>query len=175
MKPARPVLLLPALALLVLWGCPAGPADDDDDASPSSDDDDSAPLDDDDSGVGDDDDTEAAEDSADIVTSSFPGPMDCNTAGAATVTMRNTGSATWTRSTGYKLGAVDDSDPFYGPDTRVWLPEEASVSPGATWTFEIALSAPGEPGTYTTDWRMVHETVTWFGETGSFSKNSVSG
>src|SRR5437879_6420431 len=32
---------------------------------------------------------------------------------AARVTMHNSGTSTWTRAGGYKLGAVGDSDPFY--------------------------------------------------------------
>jgi hypothetical protein len=79
--------------------------------------------------------------------------------------MRNVGTATWTRDQGYKLGAVDDSDPFYDQDTRIWLPESAEVPPGAAWTFEFPLLAPSDAGTWTTDWQMVHEAVQWFGET----------
>ena len=83
--------------------------------------------------------------------------------------MRNTGQSTWTRAAGYKLGTVDDEDPFYGPDTRVWLDESDSVAPGQTHTFEFELVAPGSGAVYTTDWQMVHEAVTWFGEATSQS------
>lgn len=81
----------------------------------------------------------------------------------AAVEMRNTGTATWTREGGYKLGAVDDADPFFA-EGRVWLPEGgAAVASGESWTFEMDLVAPREPGVYTTDWQMVHEGVRWFG------------
>src|ERR1019366_4329880 len=35
--------------------------------------------------------------------------------------------------------------------------------------FTITLTAPATPGSYTTDWRMVREAVTWFGPTVSKS------
>lgn len=91
-------------------------------------------------------------------------PLACNATAAGSVTVRNTGAATWTREAGYSLGAVDDSDPLHDGDPRVWLPDDASVPPDGTWTFDVALTAPGEAGTYTTDWQMVHEAVAWFGE-----------
>lgn len=81
--------------------------------------------------------------------------------------MRNQGVTTWTRDTGYKLGANEDSDPFYFVDTRVWLPESASVPPGTTYSFQFDLHAPVGPGEYMTDWRMVEEGVEWFGAVAS--------
>jgi hypothetical protein len=144
------------------------PDDDDDDEIEDPSDDDDATSDDDDA-TSDDDDDDTELDAADIEFHSFPGALDCGETATATVTVRNTGSADWTRSGGYKLGAVDDSDPFYGPGTRVWLDESSLVPPQATWTFAVELTAPSAPGTFITDWRMVHEGVTWFGETVSAS------
>jgi hypothetical protein len=147
--------------VLLLAGCPSPdgpgppPGDDDEDAG----DDDDLGTDDDD----DDDDAAPVEDSAEIVLTSFPSTLACSATATATVSVRNTGTATWTRESSYKLGAVDDSDPFHGPEPRIWLTEDATIPPGAVWTFEISLLAPAEAGTYTTDWQMVHEAVTWFG------------
>lgn len=104
-------------------------------------------------------------DDAQIVAVDLPATLSCATTYRATVTVRNSGSATWSRPAGYKLGAVDDSDPFYGPDTRVWLPDGVSVAAGATYTFSFDLIAPAAAGRYVTDWRMVHEGVRWFGAT----------
>ncbi len=108
--------------------------------------------------------TTASEDDAAILAVDLPESLGCGEDATGTVTVENTGTATWTREAGYKLGAVDDSDPFYAVDTRVWLPDDTSVAPGETWTFEIAMDAPLEEGSFTTDWQMVHEGIRWFGE-----------
>ena len=102
-------------------------------------------------------------DDATVVTTDLPSTLPCGGTWPASITMKNTGTTTWTRDGGYKLGTVGDEDPFYGPEPRVWLPEEAAVAPGETWTFSFALTAPPSPGTHTTDWQMVHESVQWFG------------
>jgi hypothetical protein len=109
-----------------------------------------------------------AQDAAELVSVDLPTELTCATTYSASIEMRNTGLATWTRAGGYKLGTVDDSDPFYN-DTRVWLDEGDSVAPGQTHTFEFELSAPNSATVYTTDWQMVHEAVAWFGDTTSES------
>lgn len=108
-----------------------------------------------------------AEDAAEIVAAKLPAALACGQPFAAEVTVRNAGAATWTRAHGYKLGAVDDSDPLYAADTRVWLADGDVVAPGDLHTFAFELVAPAVAGSYTTDWRMVHEGVQWFGETAS--------
>jgi len=102
-------------------------------------------------------------DDAEAVSVSIPSELACRAAATASIEMRNTGTTTWTRAAGYKLGAVDDADPLYGPDTRVWLPEGVEVAPGSTTTFTFELRAPAEEAVYTTDWQMVREGVRWFG------------
>ncbi len=107
------------------------------------------------------------EDDAQLVTSILPRGLVCGATFAASVTLRNTGTATWTRAGGYKLGTVDDTDPFYVADTRIWLPEGTSVAPGESWTFEFALTGPRTTGSQLTDWQMVHEGIGWFGDVAS--------
>ncbi len=103
-------------------------------------------------------------DDAEVVAAGLPTALSCGEGFAAAVTMRNTGTSTWTHDA-FKLGIVDDSDPlFVGGDTRVWLAEGDSVAPGGEYTFEFSLSAPPEVGVHVTDWQMVHEGVQWFGE-----------
>ena len=99
----------------------------------------------------------------------LPTELDCGATFQASVEVLNAGSATWTRADGYKLGGVDDEDPLDDGDARIWLPEETSVVPGESYVFSFELVAPLTPGTYVTDWRMVHEAVQWFGETASSS------
>ena len=125
------------------------------------------PADEDDTEVSDHDSGESAPppaDDASFQTATLPSALSCGETVTAAIAMRNTGTATWTRADGYKLGTVDDSDPFHPHTTRVWLSDEDSVATGEVWTFEMELQAPDEAGTYTTDWRMVHEAVQWFGE-----------
>ncbi len=110
---------------------------------------------------------EPAADDAELVAATLPDALACGQQFAATVTMRNTGTATWTRDE-HKLGVVDDSDPlFTGGDTRVWLAEGESVAPGEAHEFAFTLRAPLQPGVHLSDWRMVHEGVQWFGATAS--------
>jgi len=108
------------------------------------------------------------EDDAELVSAELPSALACGASFEATVVMRNAGTRTWTRAGGYKLGAVDDSDPF-SAEGRVLLAELDAVSPGATHTFVFPLVAPDMPGEHATDWRMVRENVTWFGATAASS------
>jgi hypothetical protein len=106
-------------------------------------------------------------DGAILVTAVLPANMACGEVVTASVTMRNVGATAWTRDESYKLGMVDDEDPFFGPDTRVWLPEDTVVSLGHLWSFTFEMTAPTVAGTYVSDWQMVRENVGWFGEQAS--------
>ena len=99
--------------------------------------------------------------SSEVVSNTIPSTMAPGETKSVSVTMRNRG-VLWNSARGYKLGAVGDSDPFTGT-TRQLLSSE--VEPSGTVTFTFNLTAPTTPGTYTTDWRMVREGVTWFGAT----------
>lgn len=103
------------------------------------------------------------EDCATLVSADFPEALACGAEAMAFVTVRNDGTATWTRAS-HRLGGVDDADPFHAPDARIYLPDDVTVAPGQSFTFEIALRAPAQGGSYTSDWRMVHELVRWFGD-----------
>ena len=61
-----------------------------------------------------------AADGAQIVTADLPSALDCGAQTTASVTVRNTGTTTWTADV-YKLGAVGDSDHVGGPG-RIYLP-----------------------------------------------------
>lgn len=104
-------------------------------------------------------------DDAEMVEARFPTAMGCSANTTAVLRVRNRGTATWTRASGHALGAVDDSDPFFTADTRVRLADGERVAPGAVHEFSIPLRAMGMTGSFTTDWRMVHDGVRWFGDT----------
>lgn len=102
-----------------------------------------------------------------VINSNFPTSVIVGESFTVSVTFANLGENIWTRADGYKLGVVDDSDPFRLPsgDVRVWLPEGVSIPKYSLYTFEFTLIAPSEPNVYTTDWRMIREGVCWFGRT----------
>jgi hypothetical protein len=97
-----------------------------------------------------------------IVSSDVPGTMNAGQTYTVNITVQNTGSTTWTAGGNYKLGFVGDRPPF-GP-ARVLLDPSASVAPGQQYTFTFTITAPTTPGTYTMQYRMVQESVTWFGQ-----------
>lgn len=114
---------------------------------------------------------ETTVDDAAITEVAFPRWMGCTASVEAIVSVRNTGTSTWTDAAGYALGGVDDSDPLHPGEARVRLPDGVSVAPGETHTFAVRITAPGSAGRRVTDWRMVREHVRWFGET---TTNEVS-
>ncbi|MCG7406171.1 hypothetical protein MH117_02000 [Paenibacillus sp. ACRRX] len=81
----------------------------------------------------------------------------------ASITVKNTGTHEWSESTSVRLGAVDDGDSF--ALGRHFIPIGQKIKYGDTYTFTFPMKAPDKPGAYTTDWRMVQDGVTWFGNT----------
>lgn len=79
------------------------------------------------------------------------------------ITLRNSGTNTWTRTGGYKLGAQSPADSQAFRVGRVPLPVD-SVAPGRTVTFTFPVNAPVRPGSYDFQWRMVQERKEWFGQ-----------
>jgi len=99
--------------------------------------------------------------SDELVSDTIPSTMTPGEVKSISITFRNKG-VLWNSARSFKLGAVGDSDPFT-TTTRQTL--SAEVAPNGTVTFTFNLTAPMTPGTYTTDWRMLREGVTWFGAT----------
>lgn len=104
---------------------------------------------------------QAAAKAATIVSHTIPSAMKAGVGYTVSVTVRNDGTSTWTEPDGFRLGAVEDSDPFAAG--RQNFPAGQAVRPGEVVTFTFQMTAPGQAGVYTTDWRMVHEFVEWFG------------
>ncbi|MBP2114944.1 NBR1-Ig-like domain-containing protein [Paenibacillus silagei] len=102
-----------------------------------------------------------------VVTHSIPSTMELGQSYNVTVTMRNEGETSWyeegTAPGMYRLGAAGDNDPF--AQGRYYLPPGTIIRPGEEYTFAFTMTAPAVPGTYITDWGMLQEYVTWFGET----------
>ncbi|HKQ53664.1 MAG TPA: LamG-like jellyroll fold domain-containing protein [Pyrinomonadaceae bacterium] len=83
----------------------------------------------------------------------------------ATVTMRNSGTSTWSTAGNYNLGSQGPQDNMNWGMARVALP--GTIAPGADAVFNFTFRAPTTPGTYTFQWRMVQDTVEWFGASSS--------
>jgi hypothetical protein len=80
-----------------------------------------------------------------------------------TVTMRNTGTTTWSEAGAYHLGSQDPEDNTNFGTGRAVLDPGVTVAPGEDATFTFELTAPTVPGTYSFQWQMVQEGVEWFG------------
>jgi hypothetical protein len=100
---------------------------------------------------------------AQITANTIPATMTAGQTYNVSVTVKNTGTTTWTAADGYKLCAVGYSDPF--TSARKLLGASESIAPNQSKTFYFAMKAPAAPGTYTSDWRMLREGVCWIGET----------
>ena len=82
------------------------------------------------------------------------------------VSMKNTGTTSWTGSGGYKLASQNPSDNWIWGRNRVALDSGEEVKPGDTREFTFTIDAPNTPGTYDFQWRMIQEGVEAFGEYG---------
>jgi hypothetical protein len=69
------------------------------------------------------------------------------------VTMKNTGTTTWTQAGGYCMISEDPYNNTRWGTNRLLLSSSASVAPGATVTFLNTITAPLTPGTYPMQWR----------------------
>lgn len=101
---------------------------------------------------------EVAYNDAQFVSQSVPPSVAVGGEAAVSVSMRNTGTTTWTPGS-YFLGTADSS---WGA-ARVPVPRV--VAPGEVVTFNFNVIAPTAcPGVGNLSWRMVEEGVEWFGE-----------
>jgi hypothetical protein len=99
------------------------------------------------------------------VTQSVPPSMRAGGSYTASVTMRNTGSVTWTRAAQYTLGSQNPQDNLTWGLARAKLPLTPAVIPaGGRVTFTFRVTAPTIPGRYNFQWQMVQEQVAWFGD-----------
>ncbi|MFZ2455586.1 MAG: hypothetical protein WAX07_03825 [Candidatus Altiarchaeia archaeon] len=78
--------------------------------------------------------------------------------------MKNTGTTTWTASGDYRLGSQNPQDNGIWGTGRVYLSSYDSIGPGASKSFSFTVAAPAAVGTYNFQWRMLRESVEWFGD-----------
>jgi len=108
------------------------------------------------------------ENDAEFVELSVPGILATGQGVTASVTLRNIGTATWTDASGHRLGAQNPQDNGTWGLSRVNLTSAESIAPGESKTFTFSITAPGTPGIYNFQWRMLQESVEWFGDFSSY-------
>lgn len=107
----------------------------------------------------------AAGDDAEFVSQNVPGTVPAGAAFQAQLTLRNTGTTTWSEAAEYRLGSQTPQDNQVWGLGRLEIGAGVEVAPGETYTFDVDLTAPATPMEHPMQWRMVHENVGWFGET----------
>ena len=112
-----------------------------------------------------------AGDAAMFVSQVVPSMMPTGTTARASITLRNTGTNTWSEAARYRLGSVTPFDNRTWGLNRIYLP--ASVAPGGTVTFSFPITAPVTPGAYDFQWQMVREGVSHFGDLNAGAPISV--
>jgi hypothetical protein len=78
------------------------------------------------------------------------------------VTMRNTGTTTWTAERLYNLGSQNPEDNVIWDINRIPVPQP--VAPGATVTFNFSVKATTTSTKSHFRWRMVQDGIEWFGD-----------
>ena len=96
-----------------------------------------------------------------FVSQQVPTTMVAGDSYAVSITLRNSGTTTWTA--GHRLGSQLPADNWRWGPQRMRLPAGATVKPGASHTFTWTVFAPANAGDYRFAWRMVEGTATWFG------------
>ncbi|AKU20484.1 NBR1-Ig-like domain-containing protein [Massilia sp. NR 4-1] len=101
---------------------------------------------------------------AEFVSQSVPTSMLIGQSYTVSITMKNTGTSTWTAARKHLLGSQNPQDNrIWRSPERVELP--SSIAPGQTATFNFEVTAPKTAGTYNFQWRMLEDLVEWFGAT----------
>jgi len=109
---------------------------------------------------------------AEIVSSTIPTTMKAGESKSVTVTVRNTGSTTWNEGTAFRLGGVGDGSGNAAKfsTTRIYItPTGTNVPTNGQYAFTFTMTAPTTLGTYNPQYRMVQDSVAWFGNTQSTS------
>ena len=94
----------------------------------------------------------AAMDASFVSYSNLPATMTKGETRTLSVTMKNTGTSTWTAATGYALGSKNSPTGVWGLNH---VSVSGSVAPNATHTFTFTITAPSTAGSYTFQWRML--------------------
>jgi len=107
---------------------------------------------------------------AKIIWDNIPDEMIAGETFIAKVIVQNTGNESWTNTKNIKFGQHDD-ETYFGPgryyidDNEDEIPIYGGIFKGRAKVFNVEITAPKTAGTFETNWGMLQEGVTWFGET----------
>jgi len=107
-----------------------------------------------------------------FVSQSVPSAMIVGETMSVNVTMNNAGTSTWTAADGHKLGSQNAQGNTTWGFNRVQLSQD--VAPGDDVSFSFDVTAPSTAGTYEFQWKMLQESVQWFGATSTNVTINVS-
>ena len=107
--------------------------------------------------------TQAQTNDAQFISQSLPSSLTPGQTATATVTMKNTGTTTWTAANSYRLGTQNPPDNKTWGFGRVPLTANEAIAPGQQKSFSFTLKAPATEGTYNFQAKMVRDGVAWFG------------
>lgn len=101
--------------------------------------------------------------------STIPNTMIGGNSYSVSITMKNTGTASWNNlnnPNSFYLGSQNPPNNTNWGAGRVMIPKVVNPVPGEEFvTFEFSVTAPLSTGTYHFQWKMLQENITWFGET----------
>src|SRR5262249_3678168 len=96
-----------------------------------------------------------------MISQSVPTSMNPGQSYSVSVSMKNTGTSTWSALGGIKFGSQNP------PDNVTWgtsgIPLNKSITPGSTYTFLLGVTAPITPGAYNFQWQMFRTGAGYFG------------
>jgi Ig-like domain from next to BRCA1 gene len=107
---------------------------------------------------------------AEILWHDIPASMTPGETKTVTIVVRNTGDESWTAAKNIQLGRGDAGIAFktvkrlFLDDTADEIPIYGGIFRGRPKVFQTTVTAPEYPGSYTLDWRMLQEGVSWFGQ-----------
>jgi len=106
----------------------------------------------------------AGTNAAAFVAQTVPSTMAPGSTHTVSITMRNTGSTTWTEANQYRLSSRGPRDNMIWGLNRVALAPGDAVDPGENHTFTFDVTAPTTVGSYNFSWSMVQDGVDWFND-----------
>ena len=93
----------------------------------------------------------------------LPFTMELNETVTVSVTLKNVGTTTWTKASGYFLGSQNPQDNTTWGLNRVSLGDDDNILPNEEKTFEFDITAPAIAGNINFQWCMLQDGVEWFG------------
>lgn len=82
---------------------------------------------------------------------------------SVSIVMKNTGTTTWTKDGGYKLGSQGPENNNIWGLSRVELDVDEEINPDEEKTFSFDITVPVDNGLYIFQWQMIEEGIEWFG------------